>query len=343
MSLLEFTDKGIFCPQGGFYIDPWKPVSYAIVTHAHSDHARWGMKHYLAHSQSAEVLRLRLGADISLQTAEYGDEFNFKGVKISLHPAGHCIGSAQVRVEHKGEVWVVSGDYKLENDGISAAFQPVRCHTFITESTFGLPVFDWEPQAVVIGQIDDWWSRNQNEGKASLLIGYSLGKAQRILQNVNKDIGPIVVHGAIASTNTALQNNGIVLPDFEFASTISDKSLLSKALVLAPPSAASGPWIRRFGSHATGMCSGWMALRGNKRRNALDRGFVLSDHADWKGLLTAVSETGAQKIYATHGYSAAFSRHLQEQGLDAFEIETLFGSGEDEVEDHSSEEIQSIQ
>src|SRR5687767_15681366 len=155
MGLIEFSDKGLYCRQGDFYIDPWKPVDRAIITHAHSDHARWGSKYYLCHRQTKPLLRLRLGEN-NFQGVEWEETTDINGVKVSLHPAGHMIGSSQIRVEHKSEVWVVSGDYKIEDDGLSGKFEPVACNTFITESTFGLPIYNWKTQSEIFRDIQDW-------------------------------------------------------------------------------------------------------------------------------------------------------------------------------------------
>ncbi len=330
--LLEFNDYGIYCAAGDFYIDPWRPVKKAVITHAHSDHAKWGHQHYLAHHDSEEVLRYRLGADISLETKAYADEFSINGVKISLHPAGHIIGSAQIRIEHKGEVWVVSGDYKLEDDGISPVFEPVKCHSFISECTFGMPVYTWKPQQQIFDEVNKWWRQNQEEGKTSVLAGYSLGKAQRILQNLDHTIGKVYTHGVIENTNEALRRNGIKLAETIRITPETNRETIRGNMVLCPPSAIGTPWMRKMLPYSFGYCSGWMAIRGAKKRRAADRGFVISDHADWDGLLTAIEATSCETVYLTHGYTASFSRYLAEIGYDAREAKTLYGS--DELEEN---------
>ena len=329
--LLQFTNKGIYCPAGNFYIDPWQPVGRAVVTHAHSDHARPGSRHYLAHKDSEAALRLRLGADISLSTLEYGESSSINGVRVSLHPAGHIPGSAQVRVEKGGETWVVSGDYKVEPDGLCEPFEPLRCHFFVTESTFGLPVYRWQPQQVVFSDIDQWWQQNQEAGIVSVLCGYSLGKAQRILQNLQPDRGPVFAHGAIWNMNEALRQAGIPLPELPRVDAGFNLKNHRKALVIAPPSAIGTPWLKRFGSHSIAACSGWMLVRGQARRKNVDRGFVLSDHADWPGLLCAVKETGAEKVFVTHGFTAVFSRYLNEIGIPSEIVSTAYGEEEEDA------------
>lgn len=326
--MLEFTGSGIYCPLGDFYIDPWQPVDYAVITHAHSDHAYPGSRYYLAHHDSREVLKYRLG-DIRLQTLAYGERIYRNGVQISLHPAGHVIGSAQVRIEYQGEVWVVSGDYKVEPDGVSQPFEPVRCHHFISECTFGMPVFQWKPQQEVFNDVNRWWLANRELGIATVLAGYSLGKAQRILQHLDPGIGKVYAHGVIANTNEALQRNGIALNPAQRITPGIPKEEIRSGIILAPPSAIGTPWMRRFQPYSFGYCSGWMAVRGTRRRRAADRGFVLSDHADWNGLISAIEATGCECVYLTHGYTATFSRYLNEQGFNAREVHTLYGSDEE--------------
>lgn len=329
-SLLELTDSGLFCPQAGIFIDPWRAVDKAVITHAHSDHSRWGMKSYLAHRHSAEVMKLRLGKEINLQTVDYKQSLKINGVEVSLHPAGHIPGSAQVRLEYQGRVAVVSGDYKVEDDGLSTPFEPIKCHEFVSECTFGLPIYKWESQPEIMNQINSWWKSNASEDKNTVLFAYSLGKAQRILQNLDQSIGSVFVHGAIWNTNQALITNGIDIWDVPKVTAELPKSTFKGSLIIAPPSAMGTPWMKRFIPYRTGICSGWMAVRGARRRRAADRGFVLSDHADWEGLVHAITATEAEKVYLTHGNTASFGKFLQEEkGIDAVELKTLFGEEEE--------------
>jgi len=335
--LLEVTDRGIYCAMGDFYVDPWKPVDNAVITHAHADHAYFGNKHYLAHHFSKEVLLYRLG-EIQLQTVAYGETVMKNGVQISLHPAGHVIGSAQIRVEYQGEVWVVSGDYKVEDDGVSTPFEPVRCNHFISECTFGMPVYQWKPQVEIFNDINSWWHSNLEHGISTVLVGYSLGKAQRILQNLDIYNGKVYTHGVIENTNEALRRNGIILNPTERITPETSKDEVRKGIILAPPSSVGTPWMRRFQPYSFGYCSGWMAIRGAKRRRAADRGFVLSDHADWDGLISAIDATGCESVYLTHGYTATFSRYLNEIGFDAHEVHTLYGDDEGLVSETATSE-----
>lgn len=316
--------EGLYCPPGGFYIDPWRPVARAVITHAHSDHARDGHAHYLAAAPAEGVLRSRLG-DIALQTLAYGERIVHHGVTLSLHPAGHVLGSAQVRLEHGGQVWVASGDYKVAPDRTCAPFEPLRCDVFITESTFGLPIYRWCPDAEVFADIDTWWARNVAHGRASVIACYSFGKAQRLLSGVDPSIGPIIVHGAVEPLNRAYRAAGVALPETRMVTDVTDKADLKRALVVCPPSAAASPWMRRFGDAETAFASGWMQVRGNRRRGGYDRGFVLSDHADWPGLLQAIGATGAGRVIVTHGSSAVMVRYLTEHGLRAEAFNTEYG------------------
>jgi len=315
----------MYCPAGDFYIDPWRPVDHAVITHAHADHARRGHAHYLAAAPAEGVLRSRLG-EIDLQAVAYGDVIEHRGVRVSLHPAGHVLGSAQVRVEHQGRVWVASGDYKVDSDPTCLPFEPVRCHCFITESTFGLPIYRWPTPAEVFADIDAWWRGNAAAGRASMLMAYSFGKAQRILAGVDASIGPIVVHGAVEPLNRAYRAAGVALPETQLVTEVKDKADLRRALVIAPPSVQGTPWSRRFGDYGDAFASGWMLVRGARRRRSVDRGFVLSDHADWPGLQSAIAATGAERVIVTHGYEAVMVRWLQEQGLEAGSFETEFGN-----------------
>jgi putative mRNA 3-end processing factor len=331
--LLEHTVRGLYCAAGDFYVDPWRPVDRAVITHAHSDHARPGHARYLAAAPAEGVLRTRLGSDANLETVEYGETRELNGVKVSLHPAGHVLGSAQVRVEHGGQVWVVSGDYKLDPDPTCAPFDPERCDVFVTESTFGLPIYRWEAPDVIFAKVNAWWRANAEAGRASVLFGYAFGKAQRVLKSVDPGIGPIYVHGAVECLNRAYRDSGVALPDTTLVAETSPKSDFSGALIVAPPSAQSSPWLKRFGEYADAFASGWMAIRGARRQRNVDQGFVLSDHADWPSLLRAIEATGASRVLVTHGQVPVMVRYLQEKGLDAQALETEFaGEGEGERE-----------
>jgi putative mRNA 3-end processing factor len=326
--------EGLYCPPGDFYIDPWRAVDRAVITHAHADHARRDHGHYLAAAPAEGVLRARLG-DIALQPLAYGEAIEHHGVRLSLHPAGHVLGSAQVRLEHGGQVWVCSGDYFVSGTGddntTCAPFEPVHCDCFITESTFGLPIYRWRSEREVVADIDAWWRGNAGTSRASLLLGYSFGKAQRILAGVDATIGPIFVHGAVEPLNQAYRAAGVALPATRLLMDVQDKAELRGALVVAPPSVQGSAWLKRLPDYGDAFASGWMQLRGARRRQAVDRGFVLSDHADWPGLQRAITATGAERVIVTHGYEAVMVRWLTEQGLQAESFATEYGADDGEL------------
>lgn len=329
--LLTMTESGLFCSAGNFYIDPWQAVDRAVITHAHGDHARWGSKAYLGSTEGERVMRTRLGREARIQSLDYGEEVSLDGVKISLHPAGHILGSAQVRIEHRGEVWVVSGDYKTEPDPTCSNFEPVRCDTFVTESTFGLPIYRWPDQEEVFDSVGAWWRSNAEQGRASVLLGYALGKAQRLLAGLlGRESGPILTHGAVEKLTEDYRQSGVRLPKTRYASAFKEKADKAGALIVAPPSAAASTWLRRFGQTSMGFASGWMRVRGTRRRRAVDRGFVLSDHVDWPSLLGAIDATGAERVWVTHGYREPVVRWLREHGLEA---EAIASRWEGEVDD----------
>lgn len=324
MDLLQVTDAGLYCAAGNFHIDPWKPVAFAVTTHAHSDHARTGSKCYLTSARGKGALQERLGSGARIETLPFGERITRNGVTLSLHPAGHILGSAQVRVEYRGEVWVVSGDYKTEAEPTCDPFEPVKCHTFITESTFGMPLYRWRPQAETFTAVNEWWRTNQTAGRASVLYAYSLGKAQRLLAGVDASLGPIFVHGSVANLLPHYQNAGVRLPDTRRVENDTPRDDLRRCLVVTPSSVEGTPWLRRFGEISTAFASGWMRIRGARRRQALDRGFVMSDHADWAGLIASIRATGAERILVTHGYMDVMVRWLRENGWQADALATRF-------------------
>ncbi len=329
MSLIKFTNKGIYCEQGDFYIDPWQPVNLAVTTHGHADHVKWGNNAYLCHDLTRPILNQRLGPDLKIETLPYNKEININGVKLSLFPAGHVIGSSQIRLEYKGEVCVVSGDYKVEYDGISTAFEPVKCHTFVSESTFGLPIYKWQPQEIIFNQIRNWVSDNHDKGKTSVLVAYSLGKAQRLIKNL-ADYCEIYVHNSIANLNDGFIKAGVELPATTRINADIKKEVLQQGIVIVPPVMAEGKWIKTLQQAATGVCSGWMQVRAGRRWRSADAGFALSDHADWPGLLSAIKATEAEKVFVTHGFTATFSKYLNEIGIASEEVKTQYGNEEEE-------------
>lgn len=338
MALIEFTNKGIYCKQGNFYIDPWQPVAKAVITHGHADHAKWGNKNYLCHTLTKPILAERYGLFDNVETLGYRNTIDINGVKLTFFPAGHVIGSSQIKLEYKGEIVVVSGDYKTEYDGISTAFEPVKCHTFVTESTFGLPIYKWQPQQQIFESIKNWVTGNFQKNKTSILIAYSLGKAQRLVKHLVGDQS-IFVHRTIANLNQAFAEAGVTIPPTIKISPEIKKDELQKGIVIVPPALADSKWIKSLINPAIGICSGWMAVRAGRRWRSADAGFALSDHADWPGLLAAIKATEAEKVMVTHGSTAIFSRYLNEIGISAQEVKTQYGEEEEAEEKADENEI----
>jgi putative mRNA 3-end processing factor len=322
--LVVATDRGLFCSQGGFYIDPWVPAETAVITHGHGDHLRAGSTRYVLAEPGVSIAAVRTGEPEKLQGIAYGAPVEMGAVNVSFHPAGHVLGSAQIRIESRDEVWVVSGDYKRAPDPTCAPFEVVPCDVFISEATFALPIYRWPHPHRVMREIHEWWQANRERGVASVLFCYALGKAQRVLAELTAFTNETAyVHGALLPLIDAYRAAGVHMLPTQSA-TVAHKREYSGALILAPPSAAGSPWMRRFGEHSSGFCSGWMRVRGNRRRRGYDRGFVLSDHVDWPGLLQTFDETGARRILLTHGHSEAMTRFLIEQGRDAAALATQF-------------------
>ena len=332
--LIESTDAGLYCAAGGFHIDPWKPVPRAVITHAHGDHLRPGSTAYLCAAAALAVVKLRLGEAATVTPLEYGQTVTLDGVRVSLHPAGHILGSAQIRVEHRGEVWVASGDYKRQRDPTCLPFEPQRCHTFISEATFALPVFRWDPPVVTITAIVDWLDEMRTAGRPAVIFGYALGKAQRVLAELHaagRD-RPVYVHGSLLPIIEAYRAQGVPMPPAVSATVLPRGVALAGELVVAPVSARGTVWMRRFRDHGAAFASGWMRIRGARRRRGYDRGFALSDHADWHDLLATITDTGAQRVFVTHGYTGTLARFLAERGLDATAWRTQYEGEPESIE-----------
>ena len=305
-------------------MDPWFPVDYAIISHGHADHARWGNKHYLCHNDSKAILKHRIGQDISIESLAYTQPKKINGVNVSFFPAGHIIGSAQIRLEYKGYIVVFSGDYKTQPDFITSPYEPVKCHEFITESTFGLPIYKWKSEVELQTELQNWIYQNQQNNRTSVFFGYSLGKAQRIMKLI-ENTDKIFVHSAIHNLNNAISESGIPLPKSTLITTDFNKNDVQNKIIILPPALLGSRMLKKIPNAATAICSGWMHIRGNRRWKGVDAGFAVSDHADWEGLLTAVKATEAEKVYVTHGSQAVFSKYLNEIGIEAHELKTEFG------------------
>jgi putative mRNA 3-end processing factor len=329
-TMLTETSAGLFCSAGGFHIDPWQPVPRAVITHAHGDHARPGSDAYLCTTDGARLLRRRFGSDASIQIADYGEIVQLGSVEVSFHPAGHVLGSAQIRLSGADGVWVISGDYKRAADATCTPFEPLRCDTFVTESTFALPIYRWDPTDRVVDDIAAWWSDNATAGRTSVLFCYTIGKAQRVLAELARLTDRTVfVHGMMLPMIDAYREAGIHLLPVASATERPRGSSFAGELVLAPLPARGTPWMRRLGEISDAFASGLMRVRGVRRQRAFDRGFVLSDHADWPALLGTIAETGATRVLATHGHAEPLARYLREMGQDAGIIRTAW---EGEVE-----------
>jgi len=325
MDLITVTDKGLYCAAGDFHIDPWRPVPRAVITHAHADHARTGSKHYWCSKPGLNLTRARVGLGGGITAVAYGQRFTLGDAQVSLHPAGHVLGSAQVRIEAEGQVWVVSGDYKRDPDPTCAPFEPVPCDVFITEATFALPVYRWQPPEEIAREIFDWWQECKAKGECAVLCAYSLGKAQRILAELMRFTDEMVyLHGAMTQLVKAYRQEGVAMLPTDAIGNQPKFFDWKGRLVLAPPGAAGTPWIKRFKPASVGFASGWMRVRGSRRRQSWDRGFALSDHADWDGLLKSIEQTGAKRVLATHGNTDALIELLRARGIDASELSTEF-------------------
>lgn len=331
--MLTETPSGLYCAAGDFFIDPWDGVGRALVTHGHGDHARFGSRAYLCADDSAAILSQRFGPDAVIESLPYGHARQIGGVRVSFHPAGHILGSAQIRIEGRDGVWVIAGDYKRASDPTCAEFEPLPCDTFVTESTFGLPIYRWDPTEVVIDELFEWWQANRARQLTSVLFCYTLGKAQRVLAELTRlTESPVYAHGMMLPMIALYRSRGIaMLPTLPLLERPRGTSFAGE-LVIAPLSARGTPWMRRLGDVSDAFVSGLMRVRGVRRQRAFDRGFVLSDHADWPALLQTVAETGAPRVIATHGHADAVARVLRAQGLDSAVMRTAW-EGEAAAED----------
>lgn len=323
--MLVEDPAGLFCPAGGFHIDPWGAVERAVITHAHGDHARPGSRAYLCAEPCGALLHRRFGGEAGIETRQYGDPIQIGDVRVSFHPAGHIRGSAQIRIEGADGVWVVAGDYKRAPDPTCDPFEPVACDAFVTESTFGLPIYRWDSTNVVLTEVLDWWEENRRQARTSVLFCYTIGKVQRILAELAALTDrPAFVHGMMLPMIDAYREAGVRMLPVTSATEEPRGRKFAGELVLAPLAARGSPWMRRLGDHSDAFASGLMRVRGVRRQRAYDRGFVLSDHADWPALLQTIVETGARRVLATHGYAEPLARHLRDQGYDAGTLRTAW-------------------
>jgi putative mRNA 3-end processing factor len=327
------TPAGLYCGLGGFHIDPTRPVDKAVITHGHSDHARPGHGSVLATPETLDLMGLRYGSNFAgtAQAARYGERLTVGGATVTFHPAGHVLGSAQVAVEHDGLRIVASGDYKDVADPTCARFELTKCDVFITEATFGLPVFrHGDPDGEIAKLLR---SVALFPERAHLVGAYSLGKAQRVIALIRKAgyERPIYLHGALESITAYYQSRGVSLGELR-AARDADKSQRAGAIVLCPPSALNELWSRRFPDPVTAFASGWMRVRARGRQRGVALPLVISDHADWDGLTATIAATGAGEIWVTHGQEDALVHFSMTHGLKARPL-ALVGYGDEDETD----------
>jgi putative mRNA 3-end processing factor len=331
--MLTETAAGLYCEAGDFHVDPWGPVPRALLTHAHGDHARAGSAAYLATPGTASLVARRFGPEARLETVDYGQTLTLGRTRVSFHPAGHVLGSAQIRIEGPDGVWVIAGDYKRAADPTCAPFEIVPCDVFVTESTFGLPIYRWDPTAAVIADLVAWWDANRDRGLTSIVFCYTIGKAQRLLAELGQVTDRAIwVHGMLQPAIEVYRAAGVAMAPTETLAERPRGTSFAGELVLAPPSARGTPWMRRLGDLSDALASGLMRVRGVRRQRAYDRGFVISDHADWPALLETIADSGASRVLTTHGHAEPLARFLREQGVDAGTIRTAWedeGGGDD--------------
>ncbi len=363
--LLQPDGTGLACAGGGFHIDPWGACPIAVITHAHGDHARAGAGTYYTSMEGRDVLARRLAAGSRIVALEFGEAIMLGGARVSLHAAGHVRGSAQVRVESAGgEVWVASGDYKRQTDATCSAFEVVPCDVFITEATFAMPIYRWRETWEEVAALARWWGEARAQGKSCVVFSYALGKAQRLLSELWQ-LGSrpefawvrgerVLLHGAVSAMTRVYRDAGVAMLETmtitEAADAAEGEGLAAApvphrargkrgetgpCLAIAPPSAAGSTWMRRFGPPSrveTGFASGWMQVRGIRKRRGYDRGFVISDHADWTDLLRTIRETGARRVLPTHGSTETLANYVRERmGIEASPlgmVDASFGAEE---------------
>jgi putative mRNA 3-end processing factor len=327
------TGSGVCCGLGEFYIDPTRPVEKAVITHAHSDHARTGHGAVLATRETLDLMRLRLGEGFarSGQAIRYGESIRVGGVQVTLRPAGHVLGSAQVVIESHGLRMVASGDYKDVGDPTCAPFENVPCDLFITEATFALPVFRHGDPAGEIAKL--LHSLALFPERAHLVGAYSLGKAQRLIALIRKAgyDAPIYLHGSMDKVTRYYQDCGIELGAVELTRH-AEKSKLAGGIVLCPPSALRELWSRRFADPVTCLASGWMRVRARARQNLVQLPLVISDHADWNGLTAAITASDAEEIWVTHGQEDALVHWCETQGRRARALDIVGYGDEDDLD-----------
>ena len=308
-NLVKKDIQGTFCQTGNFWIDPAKPVKRALITHAHFDHISFGCEEYICSPETVSLLKERIGNNIKVKSYGYDEIFKINGIKISFHPSGHILGSSQIKLEGGNEKWLITGDFKRQRDDTCLNYQEVKTDFLICESTFALPIFNWASTNKIVDEIVDWV--NESPNLTSILFCYSLGKAQRILNELkNKKIKKIYAHRSIKKINDIYIKQGIKLEDIAKI----DKEIATKdykgSLLLMPPSQNKANLLNRFGDYQTAFASGWMIIRALKNRSGYDKGFAISDHADWNGLIKTIKSSKAEKVFLDHGNGESLAKYL---------------------------------
>ena len=320
--MLTLTRNGIYCKKGNFYIDPIRPIKNAIITHGHADHARWGMEKYYATPATCAIMKIRLGKDITCHELNFHDEIKLGKVKIKLIPAGHILGSAQVVIEDESKKAIITGDFKTDPDATVESFETEPCDLLVMETTFALPIYNWIESKEIFSSIHEFWQTNQKKGYHTVLYAYSLGKAQRILNSLNQEQGPIAIHSAIEKMNQIYVNKKRLERNFPVFTNAELDNWNKPGLSIAPPATIDSKWIKKCKKYKEAYISGWMTSKGQARRRNM-RGFPLSDHADWKGLNYAVKKFNPSEVWTMHGSTDIFAKHLNDQGIKATSLSKL--------------------
>ena len=315
-NLISQKSQGLYCESANIWIDPYKPVEKAIITHAHSDHFTNGCREYICSIETGLLLKKRFGNNINLKTVEYDKKFLINGINFSLHPSGHILGSSQIKIMTDSETWLITSDFKRQKDKTCKSYERLKTDFLICESTFGLPIFNWESTNKIIDKITKWV--NQSEDSTSILFCYSLGKAQRLLSELNsQNFKNIYVHKSINNINTIYKNLGIELEEAKIFDNNLEINNLKDCLLLLPPSLNNQNFLKKFKRFQTGFASGWMSIRALKKRSGFDKGFTISDHADWNGLIKTIKESEAKRVFLNHGDGESLANFLRDkEGLD---------------------------
>ena len=308
--LIKYTSSGLYCELADLWIDPNKPVKRAIITHAHMDHFTFGCEEYISTYETAIILKERIGKGINIKTYDFCEDFKINGINFSLHPSGHILGSSQIKLTLADEKWLITGDFKRQRDETCKEYEKVKTDFIISESTFGLPIFKWDEPQNTATDITKWV--NSSQEKTSILFCYSLGKAQRLLNEISKTNfkNKIYTHSTIHKMNNCYKKLGVEVIDTRKFDQKKNNEDLKGSLILLPPSLNKNSFIKNFKEIQTGFASGWMSIRARRKRSGYDKGFAISDHADWEAILNTIKESKAKNVFFHHGDSEALNRYL---------------------------------